>query len=100
MDVASQVSTVLLELGCVVHSAAMGMAVGVSSLDDDRLAALVAALLLHQVLEAITLGSMVGGARFSCRTGASGGLLDDSCKPSWAPEHTQEVFACAAYFGS
>jgi zinc transporter 1/2/3 len=55
----------LFELGCIFHSAIIGISLGVITYDDSQLTALIIALVFHNLLEAMALGAFVTQANFS-----------------------------------
>jgi zinc transporter ZupT len=57
----------MAEAGCVTHSFLVGFALGVQTSDRNAVMALFIALVFHQWLEAIGLGSILVNARFSLR---------------------------------
>jgi zinc transporter 1/2/3 len=55
----------MMEVGCIFHSVIIGIGVGVIVDDRSKVLALLLALTFHQLLEGVSLGSVVGMAGFS-----------------------------------
>lgn len=61
----TQVMAYMFELGCVIHSFLIGIALGVTVDDRNQAIALLVALIFHQGLEGVGLGSVVVKASFT-----------------------------------
>lgn len=63
-SVRSKVMAYVMELGCIFHSVLIGIGLGVTSGEKGPVVALIIALTFHQMMEGISLGSVVAASRF------------------------------------
>lgn len=63
--ISNQIMAYMFELGCVIHSFLIGIALGVTVGDRNQAIALLMALIFHQGLEGVGLGSVVVKASFT-----------------------------------
>lgn len=60
----------MFEFGCIFHSVIIGLTLGVNTTDASAATALLVALVFHQMLEGVSLGTVIMRANFSLLKGA------------------------------